>query len=135
MGAYARLFVCLACVVVTSLGGSAQQVEIGDDIGGPLIGPTPFVAAPFSADAVTNARHQLPDGSQLDRSTTARYYRDGEGRVRVELPMEGLPPPRTLSERHLRLTICPMADVLPGVPEPRVNAACQVSTRSAIARR
>jgi hypothetical protein len=99
-----RLGVGLCLAVATSIVGVAQQVRI-EVIGGPLLGPLPFLNAPFSAEAITTVNHALPDGTRLDRTTTARYYRDSEGRVRVEQLMEGLPAPKTVSERHIRLLI------------------------------
>src|SRR5262245_14460582 len=67
----------------------------------------PFPGAPFSAEAVTTVNQILRNGTRLQQSTTARYDRDSLGRLRVELLMEGLRQPKTMSERHVRLTICP----------------------------
>jgi hypothetical protein len=78
----------------------------------------PFPNAPFSAEAVTTVNQMLRNGTRLEQSTTARYYRDGLGRLRVELLMDGLRQPRTMSERHIRLTVCPFAREFPDVPEP-----------------
>ena len=78
----------------------------------------PFPNAPFSAEAVTTVNQMLRNGTRLEQSTTARYYRDSLGRLRVELLMEGLRQPKTMSERHIRLTICPFAREFPDVPEP-----------------
>ena len=78
----------------------------------------PFPNAPFSAEAVTTVNQMLRNGTRLEQSTTARYYRDSLGRLRVELLMEGLRQPKTMSERHVRLTICPFAREFPDVPEP-----------------
>jgi hypothetical protein len=78
----------------------------------------PFPNAPFSAEAVTTVNQTLRNGTRLEQSTTARYYRDSLGRLRVELLMEGLRQPNTMSERHIRLTICPFAREFPDVPEP-----------------
>lgn len=74
----------------------------------------PFPDAPFSAEAVTTVNQMLRNGTRLEQSTTARYYRDSLGRLRVELLMEGLRQPETMSERHIRLTICPFSRVFPG---------------------
>jgi hypothetical protein len=71
--------------------------------------------APFSADAITSVRLRLTDGSTLEQTTTARYYRDSAGRVRVELLMDGLPPPRTLAERHIRTFVRPVPGQEPTV--------------------
>jgi hypothetical protein len=78
----------------------------------------PFPNAPFSAEAVTTVNQILRNGTRLEQSTTARYYRDSLGRLRVELLMEGLRQPNTMSERHMRLAICPFAREFPEVPEP-----------------
>ena len=57
--------------------------------GGPFTGP-PVPHAPFSADATTTVNMTLEDGRYVNTSHTARYYRDGEGRVRVEQVAIGL---------------------------------------------
>jgi hypothetical protein len=108
-----RLCVGLCLAAATSAAGFAQHVSPDDIIGGPLSGPMPFVNAPFSADAITTVSHTLRNGTRLEQSTTARYYRDSAGRVRVELLMEGLRAPKTMSERHMRLTVYPMTVVHP----------------------
>jgi hypothetical protein len=87
--------------------------------GEPVPGLMPFANAPFSAEAVTTVSQRLRDGTRLEQSTTARYYRDTRGRLRAELLMEGLREPKTMSERHIRLTVCPFAREFPDVPEPR----------------
>lgn len=50
---------------------------------GPLT-PGPVAGAPFSAVATTIVRRALPNGTRIDRTATARYFRDRAGRVRVE---------------------------------------------------
>src|SRR6185503_15732671 len=82
-------------------------------------GLLPFPNAPYSAEAVTTVNQVLRNGTRLEQSTTARYYRDSRGRLRAELLMEGLRQPKTMSERHIRLTVCPFAREFPDVPEPR----------------
>jgi hypothetical protein len=113
-----HIYLTVALAAATSVISFAQH-DRTEIVGGPLEGPMPFIGAPFSAEAITTAHHTLPNGTRLDQTTTARYFRDRAGRVRVEMLMEGVPAPKTVSERHLRLTVCPMADVYPGVPEPR----------------
>jgi hypothetical protein len=56
-------------------------------VGGPLTGPR-VVGAPFSAEAITTL-HKITVESRrpVNLSATARYYRDGTGRVRVEQPL------------------------------------------------
>ncbi len=106
-----------ACLLL-SLALSAPSLLLAQHtmIGGPLSGPMPFLNAPFSAEAVTTVRQKPRSGTPLEQSTTARYYRDSFGRVRIELLMEGLPPPKTAAERHMRLTIYPMTEVHPPAP-------------------
>ncbi|MBS1817451.1 MAG: hypothetical protein JSU08_05960 [Acidobacteria bacterium] len=41
--------------------------------------------APFSAEATTTVRDELPDGTVRIRTVTARYFRDSQGQVRAEL--------------------------------------------------
>jgi hypothetical protein len=40
--------------------------------------------APFAADAVTTTTQALPNGTHINRATTASVYRDSEGRTRRE---------------------------------------------------
>lgn len=105
-----RLSVGLCLAAAPSIVGFAQDIGPAEIIGGPASGPTPFVNAPFSADAITTASHAFPNGARLEQTQTARYFRDSAGRVRIELLMEGLPAPKTLSERHFRLTVFPGTD-------------------------
>src|SRR5690349_10151302 len=51
----------------------------------------PVVAdAPFSADATTTVTQVLGDGTRIEQTTTARFYRDRAGRVRREQTILGL---------------------------------------------
>ena len=105
-----RLLGCASAVLALAAALAATafgQVNLPhESIGGPLSGP-PVLGAPFSADATTTVRATLGDATRLDQTTTARYYRDSAGRVRVERPMSGPPAPATMSERHLRTIIDP----------------------------
>src|ERR1051326_7757620 len=40
--------------------------------------------APYSADIVTESTQTLADGNHIRQSTTAKFYRDSEGRTRSE---------------------------------------------------
>jgi hypothetical protein len=40
--------------------------------------------APFSADIVTETAQALPDGNRIKQTNTAHFYRDSEGRTRME---------------------------------------------------
>jgi len=46
--------------------------------------------APFSADATTTVTQVLGDGTRIEQTTTARFYRDRAGRVRREQTILGL---------------------------------------------
>jgi TonB family protein len=46
--------------------------------------------APFSADAVTESTQTLGDGNRISRKTSARLYRDSEGRTRREQTLNGI---------------------------------------------
>ena len=70
-------------------GGAATPpatVNIADD---PLTGPV-VTNAPFSADVVTTVTQVLSDGTRIEQTTTARFYRDSAGRVRTEQSVLGL---------------------------------------------
>jgi hypothetical protein len=61
----------------------------------PRIADDPFSGevvtnAPFSADAVTTVTQVLSDGTRIEQSTTARFYRDRAGRLRREQTILGL---------------------------------------------
>lgn len=101
-----RLFLALTAAVVMPVIGIAQDESSPLTVGSPLT-RYPVYDAPFSATAVTTVDLRLPDRSRIARRTTARYFRDGAGRTRVEHVMEGLPEPRTMSERHIRLLVVP----------------------------
>jgi hypothetical protein len=54
-----------------------------------LTGPV-VTDAPFSADATTTVTQTLGDGTRIEQSTTAKFYRDRMGRVRREQTILGL---------------------------------------------
>ncbi|HEY6508508.1 MAG TPA: hypothetical protein VIY56_10885 [Vicinamibacterales bacterium] len=83
----------------------AQSPEDPDDFNGGPFTRWPVYEAPFSAEAVTTVDLAFPDGRRLAQRTTARYFRDGNGRVRVEHLMEGLPAPRSPAERGFQLVV------------------------------
>jgi hypothetical protein len=108
--------VCAVLALAAALAATATgQANLpAESIGGPL-SSAPVPGAPFSADATTTVHAILGDGTRLDQNTTDRYYRDSSGRVRIERHMEGLPAPRTASERHVRTVIAPDPNRWPGV--------------------
>jgi hypothetical protein len=74
-------------------------------MGGPL-GP-PVANAPFSAEAITTVQQVLADGTRLQRTGKARYFRDRVGRVRVEQAIMGLDSLNPAAEGQVRITIYP----------------------------
>ena len=109
-----RLALALA-FTATLVANAFGQVEVpAESIGGPL-SSAPVLRAPFSADAATTVHAVLSDGTRLDQTTTDRYYRDSTGRVRIERHMEGLPGPKTRSDRHIRTVVAPDPSRWPGV--------------------
>jgi hypothetical protein len=46
--------------------------------------------APYSADMITESTQTLADGNHIRQSTTARIFRDSEGRTRTEQSLKGL---------------------------------------------
>lgn len=74
-----RIFAIACLLVGVSEHGLTQTPE---PMGSPL-GP-PVSNAPFSAEATTTIQLVLADGTRLQRTGKARYFRDRIGRVRVE---------------------------------------------------
>jgi hypothetical protein len=98
------LCVCLCLWATIQASGSGDGQHTSESLGGPLTGP-PVLDAPFSADAITTVRLRWIDGSRLEQSTAARFYRDREGRVRVEHEMPAPPSGASMAERHLRTVV------------------------------
>lgn len=94
-----RLGVCLCLAAAIPAVGIAQRQAVG----GPLTGP-PVLDVPFSADATTTVVQTHADGRQIERTSSARYYRDGAGRVRVEQLINDA---RNPSAHQVRITIQP----------------------------
>jgi hypothetical protein len=63
--------------------------------------------APFSADATTTVRQTLPDGTRVERTGIARYYRDRGGRVRIEHFIAGLDPLNSAPKGQVKTIIAP----------------------------
>ena len=75
----AREFERLATVM------SRSNPFTSDVLAGPVVPD-----APFSADATTTVTQTLGDGTRIEQTTTARFYRDRAGRVRREQTILGL---------------------------------------------
>jgi hypothetical protein len=88
-----------------------QEGSALPEMGGPFTGPS-VRDAPFSADATTTVRETLHDGTRIDQTSSARYYRDRAGRVRVEQTLVNLEGVNPAAEKHVRITIQPKHDGL-----------------------
>src|ERR1700760_70976 len=94
--------ICLAAAMPAI--GAAQIGTWEQDLGSPLMGPL-VGGVPCEADAITTASLTFSDGTHFKQTTTAHYYRDRAGQVRVELDMDGLPPARNQAERMVRTSV------------------------------
>jgi hypothetical protein len=81
----------------------AVTANVPDD---PFQGPV-VTGAPFSADATTTVTQVLSDGTRIEENTTARFYRDGAGRLRREQSVLGLGPLNPSREPMTTITIDP----------------------------
>jgi len=99
------VWVCLAVAVPAAAAGQGRQANpdavvreaerlravtarlqaTSDVLAGPVV-----TDAPFSADATTTVTQILGDGTRIEQSTTARFFRDRIGRVRREQTILGL---------------------------------------------
>ncbi len=61
----------------------AQEGVPDETVGSPLARPA-VLNAPFSATATTTVKQTLADGTRVDHTSSAHYYRDSAGRVRIE---------------------------------------------------
>jgi hypothetical protein len=78
---------------------------------GPLV-----TGAPFSADAATTVVQTLGDGTRIEQHSTAKFYRDGTGRVRREQTIIGLDALNPSASPATVITF----DSVPGDPMPYV---------------
>jgi hypothetical protein len=70
-------------------GGPAPQTTFDPRANDPMSGPV-VANAPFSADAITVATQTLGDGTNITQRATAKFYRDGTGRIRREQTIVGI---------------------------------------------
>jgi hypothetical protein len=73
------LKVCAASVVLTLACVASHAQEFSPDIR-----PGTLIGVPFSAVATAQTIRRTVDGNRFVRTSTTRYYRDGQGRLRVE---------------------------------------------------
>src|SRR5262249_2711039 len=100
---------CLALAVAVPTATLGRQDPSPQDIGGPFTGPS-VPGAPFSAEAATTVRETLHDGTRIDQRSTARYYRDSVGRVRVEQTIIDVQGVNLAAAKPVRITIQPRHD-------------------------
>jgi hypothetical protein len=96
----------------------------------PMRGPV-VRNAPYSGDAVTTVTQTLGDGTRIEQSTTAKFYRDSVGRIRREQTIIGL-----TALRDVRAD--PSGDtqtVVTIFPNPDDNFAFQLDATARTARR
>jgi hypothetical protein len=85
-----------ACALATIPATAAAQRRGGDPVPIPPIAlSTPTAdavvkGAPYSADAITTQTQILGDGTKIERTVSAKVYRDGVGRLRREQTVLGL---------------------------------------------
>lgn len=61
--------------------------------------------APFSATATSETTQKLPDDTLIDRTTTSKLYRDGQGRSRREVQFSGFGPFAGAGKAHTMVMI------------------------------
>ena len=109
---YAALCGIAACVCAALTTDMAAQARGGGARGGAPVADDPFSGpvvtnAPFAADAMTTVTQLLSDGTRIEQSTNARFYRDSAGRVRREQMILGLAALNPSGESRMAITIDP----------------------------
>lgn len=80
------------------LPGPQMNVEyIAAEFGGKVV-----KGAPYSGEEVTETRQTLADGNRITRGSSARVYRDGQGRTRREQSLEAIGPLGLQSQEPLK---------------------------------
>jgi hypothetical protein len=87
--------------------------------------------APFSAEAVTTVTQVLADGTRIEQSTTAKFYRDSSGRVRREQTILGLAALDPTAASRTVITIVPDPGDARAYTLDPVNRTAQQASRSA----
>jgi hypothetical protein len=76
-------FVCLSSLLAQGPGGGPPRHGNMGFVAHEMMSK-PVKGAPFAADAVTTTTQALPNGTHINRTTTASLYRDSDGRTRRE---------------------------------------------------
>ena len=105
-----------------------------------MTGPV-VTGSPFSADATTTVVQTLGDGTRIEQRATAKFYRDGTGRVRRELTVIGLDALNPSAQPRTVITFDSVpGDAMPYTLDPagrtarRVARGCSRAMRSALSR-
>jgi hypothetical protein len=93
----------LACLfTAVAAGARAQTLDFLNN--GVPTGPI-VTGAPYSAEGVTTVKVKLFDGTRIERTVTARFYRDSAGRIRREQTIVGLAAVDPANESPMVVTI------------------------------
>lgn len=99
----------LACLCAAA----PARAQTRDFVTGQIATEPIVKGAPYSGEGIVTVKATLVDGTRLDRSVTARIYRDSAGRVRHEQTVMGLEMLDPFSDFRAVVTIIdPVADVL-----------------------
>jgi hypothetical protein len=99
-----RCFVVVAACVLTLVTANASA-QTADYLQSEATAAPTVRGVPFSADGVVTLKLVLFDGTRIERTVPARYYRDSEGRVRREQTIMGLAPINPVRESQAVVTI------------------------------
>ncbi len=97
------LITTAACVL--TLAPAKASAQSGDYLQSEATAAPIVRGVPFSADGVVTLRLVLFDGTRIERTVPARYFRDSEGRVRREQTIMGLAPINPLRESQAVVTM------------------------------
>ena len=98
------------------------EIGPGDVLNGPVV-----TEAPFSADAITTITQILGDGTRIETTTTAKFFRDRAGRVRREQTIVGLGAAANAASNVQTITVDPNpADGMAYTLDPTTRTAYRV---------
>ena len=80
---------CSILTLCAVFAAAAAEAQTADFMGSQAVNAI-VKGAPYSAEGVTTVKMKLADGTQIDRSVTARIYRESAGRERREQTVVGL---------------------------------------------
>src|SRR5262245_10290396 len=107
-----------ASLVAVASSAAAQTVQVRTSAGStvefmagePAIGPI-VTGAPYSGEATTTTAQTLADGTRIERTSSARVFRDSEGRMRREQTVQGLGALNPAGETSIITIVDPVAGV------------------------